>query len=114
MVASVALIRKFASDQAEHSSELSNRDTGPIARTPLRSAPACGETRARAGSRPRRRHDMSEPSLKSINVGKGQGARRIAVRLRDGRAPGAFWLGGFKSDMQGTKAVALDEWAAKT
>jgi pimeloyl-ACP methyl ester carboxylesterase len=57
---------------------------------------------------------MSEASLKSINVGKGQAARRIAVRLRDGKAPGVFWLGGFKSDMQGTKAVALDEWAAKT
>jgi pimeloyl-ACP methyl ester carboxylesterase len=57
---------------------------------------------------------MSEASLKSINVGNGPAARRIAVRLRDGQAPGVFWLGGFKSDMQGTKAVALDEWAAKT
>jgi len=57
---------------------------------------------------------MSEASLKSINVGNGPAARRIAVRLRDGKAPGVFWLGGFKSDMQGTKAVALDEWAAKT
>jgi pimeloyl-ACP methyl ester carboxylesterase len=33
------------------------------------------------------------------------------VRLREGASPGAFWLGGFKSDMQGTKAVALDQWA---
>lgn len=57
---------------------------------------------------------MSEASLKSINVGNGPAARRIAVRLRDGQAPGVFWLGGFKSDMQGTKAVALDDWAAKT
>jgi pimeloyl-ACP methyl ester carboxylesterase len=38
--------------------------------------------------------------------------RRLAVRRRDGAAPGLFWLGGFKSDMQGGKAVALDEWAA--
>ena len=38
--------------------------------------------------------------------------RRIAVRARGGAAPGLFWLGGFKSDMQGTKAVALDAWAA--
>ncbi len=38
--------------------------------------------------------------------------RRIAVRARDGAVPGLFWLGGFKSDMQGTKAVALDAWAA--
>jgi len=57
---------------------------------------------------------MSEASLKSINVGKGPTARRIAVRMRDGKPPGLFWLGGFKSDMKGTKAVALDEWAGKT
>ncbi len=57
---------------------------------------------------------MSEASLKSVNVGIGPAARRIAVRLREGQGPGVFWLGGFKSDMQGTKAVALDEWAART
>jgi len=33
------------------------------------------------------------------------------VRSRDGAAPGLFWLGGFKSDMKGTKAEALDQWA---
>ena len=37
--------------------------------------------------------------------------RRIAVRQRSGDSPGLFWLGGFKSDMQGTKAQALDRWA---
>jgi pimeloyl-ACP methyl ester carboxylesterase len=37
--------------------------------------------------------------------------RRIAVRRRSGAGPGLFWLGGFKSDMGGTKAVALDRWA---
>ena len=36
---------------------------------------------------------------------------RIAVRHRSGDSPGLFWLGGFKSDMQGTKAQALDRWA---
>jgi pimeloyl-ACP methyl ester carboxylesterase len=56
---------------------------------------------------------MSEASLTSINVGKGQSARRIAVRMREGAVPGVVWLGGFKSDMQGTKAVALDAWAAR-
>ena len=56
---------------------------------------------------------MSEASLTSINVGKGQSARRIAVRMRQGAVPGLVWLGGFKSDMQGTKAVALDAWAAE-
>ena len=38
-------------------------------------------------------------------------ARRIAVRVREGAPPGLFWLGGFKSDMKGTKAQALDQWA---
>lgn len=37
---------------------------------------------------------------------------RIAVRRRAGAAPGAVWLGGFRSDMTGTKAEALDGWAA--
>ncbi len=36
---------------------------------------------------------------------------RIAVRRRQGKAPGAVWLGGFLSDMNGTKAQALDGWA---
>jgi pimeloyl-ACP methyl ester carboxylesterase len=47
-----------------------------------------------------------------INVG-GETVRRIAVRARSGATPGLFWLGGFKSDMKGTKAQALDEWAAE-
>lgn len=46
-----------------------------------------------------------------IEVGRGSALRRIAVRARAGRGPGLFWLGGFKSDMQGTKALALDAWA---
>jgi pimeloyl-ACP methyl ester carboxylesterase len=50
--------------------------------------------------------------LKFLDLGTGESARRIAVRLRDGANPGLFWLGGFKSDMQGTKAVAVDQWAA--
>jgi pimeloyl-ACP methyl ester carboxylesterase len=48
-----------------------------------------------------------------IEVGKDSEARRIAVRARGGGAPGLFWLGGFNSDMQGTKAIALDAWAAE-
>ena len=48
-----------------------------------------------------------------IEVGKDNESRRIAVRGRPGAAPGLFWLGGFKSDMQGTKAVALEAWAAE-
>ncbi|MEA3027723.1 MAG: hypothetical protein QOF91_3008 [Alphaproteobacteria bacterium] len=56
---------------------------------------------------------MSESFPQSIEVGNGRAARRIAVRTRDGAVPGLFWLGGFKSDMQGTKAVALDRWAGE-
>lgn len=48
-----------------------------------------------------------------IEAGSGKSARRIAVRARKGKSPGLFWLGGFKSDMGGTKAVALDAWAAE-
>jgi pimeloyl-ACP methyl ester carboxylesterase len=47
-----------------------------------------------------------------IEVGSGNSARRIAVRARKGGQPGLFWLGGFNSDMKGTKALALDAWAA--
>jgi len=56
---------------------------------------------------------MTESVLKSIDVGTGSAARRIAVRIRDGATPGPFWLGGFKSDMRGTKADALDRWAGE-
>jgi pimeloyl-ACP methyl ester carboxylesterase len=55
---------------------------------------------------------MNECCLKTLDVGTGSAARRIAVREREGSSPGLFWLGGFKSDMGGTKAVALDTWAA--
>jgi pimeloyl-ACP methyl ester carboxylesterase len=48
-----------------------------------------------------------------IEVGVAGAMRRIAVRARDGAAPGLFWLGGFNSDMKGTKALALDAWAAE-
>lgn len=52
-----------------------------------------------------------EPAF--IEVGQDDGRRRIAVRARAGAAPGLFWLGGFNSDMKGTKALALDAWAAE-
>jgi pimeloyl-ACP methyl ester carboxylesterase len=42
------------------------------------------------------------------------GDRRIAVRHRNGGAPGFLWLGGYRSDMKGTKAAALDDWAGRT
>ena len=51
----------------------------------------------------------SEPA--SIVVGTGASAREIKVLRDTGSAPGIFWLSGFKSDMAGTKAVALSDWA---
>src|SRR5258708_15918121 len=48
-----------------------------------------------------------------IVAGKDSAARSIAVRARGGGGPGLFWLGGFNSDMRGTKALALDAWAAE-
>jgi pimeloyl-ACP methyl ester carboxylesterase len=49
--------------------------------------------------------DESDPIFLTLET------RRIAVHPRSGDSPGLFWLGGFKSDMQGTKAQALDRWA---
>ncbi len=57
-------------------------------------------------------HQDAEPPA-HIEVGADNAARRIAVRARAGSAPGLFWLGGFNSDMKGTKALALDAWAAE-
>jgi pimeloyl-ACP methyl ester carboxylesterase len=57
--------------------------------------------------------NMTDNGLKFLAVGAGADQRAIAVRRHDGGAPGLFWLGGYKSDMQGTKALALAEWAAR-
>jgi pimeloyl-ACP methyl ester carboxylesterase len=67
---------------------------------------------------------MSESRLTSLKIESPPPARTIAVRLRQGKRPtksltkslnerpGLFWLSGLKSDMKGTKAQALDAWAA--
>jgi pimeloyl-ACP methyl ester carboxylesterase len=39
--------------------------------------------------------------------------RKIAYHLTDGSAPAVVFLGGFKSDMGGTKAVFLEDWARR-
>ncbi|WP_213775521.1 alpha/beta hydrolase [Bradyrhizobium sp. dw_78] len=57
--------------------------------------------------------NATDPELAFIEVGQDGGLRRIAVRARTGGGPGLFWLGGFHSDMKGTKALALDAWAAE-
>lgn len=46
-----------------------------------------------------------------VTVGTGVDSRRIAVRTVPGREPAVVWLGGFRSDMESTKALALAEWA---
>jgi pimeloyl-ACP methyl ester carboxylesterase len=53
------------------------------------------------------------PGPTFITAGGDADRRQIALRMRDGAAPGLFWMSGFKSDMQGGKAVALDTWAAE-
>jgi len=54
---------------------------------------------------------MTDPCLKFLDVGTGKACRRIAVRQRRGAGPALLWLGGFKSEMTGIKASALDRWA---
>lgn len=40
-----------------------------------------------------------------------QQGRRIAFHMTDGTGPAVVFLGGFKSDMGGTKAIFLEKWA---
>lgn len=40
--------------------------------------------------------------------------RRIAYNLTDGQGPAVVFCGGFRSDMSGTKAIALEDWAKAT
>ena len=54
-----------------------------------------------------------EPDVVFTEVGPPDAPRRLAVRVRSGAGPGLFWLSGFNSDMRGTKAQALDAWAAE-
>jgi len=49
---------------------------------------------------------MPEPDFLDTPQG-----RRIAYHRTHGRAPGVVFLGGFRSDMTGTKAVHLQDWA---
>jgi pimeloyl-ACP methyl ester carboxylesterase len=57
---------------------------------------------------------MNEIKSETVLVGEGAEAREIAILARTGAAPGLFWLGGFASDMRGTKAEALDAYAERT
>lgn len=51
--------------------------------------------------------DLPPPEV--LPVGMGSDTRQIAVRRQAGTGPAVVWLGGFKSDMKGTKAEALAE-----
>lgn len=61
-------------------------------------APPCGENRLGIGMA----QTFSRPQ-----------GREIAYHLTDGQGPTVVFLGGFKSDMAGTKAVFLEDWAKK-
>jgi pimeloyl-ACP methyl ester carboxylesterase len=54
---------------------------------------------------------MNDNGLKFLDIGGDGELRRLAVRELPGTGPGLFWLSGYKSDMQGTKAVVLADWA---
>ena len=49
--------------------------------------------------------------MSDISFFAAPSGRRIAYRQSAGEGPGIVFLGGFKSDMEGTKAVALEAWA---
>jgi pimeloyl-ACP methyl ester carboxylesterase len=51
---------------------------------------------------------MVDPSFLTTPQG-----RRIAYHLVDGAGPGVVFLGGFRSDMDGTKALYLQDWACR-
>jgi pimeloyl-ACP methyl ester carboxylesterase len=55
---------------------------------------------------------MSAIETLVLTVGSGDAARPIAVERRAGNGPTLVWLGGYRSDMTGTKAIALDAFAA--
>jgi pimeloyl-ACP methyl ester carboxylesterase len=45
---------------------------------------------------------------------KREDGEALAYIKHDGASPGVVWLGGFMSDMMGTKAAALDSWARES
>ncbi|MEZ5809992.1 MAG: alpha/beta hydrolase [Rhizobiaceae bacterium] len=49
---------------------------------------------------------MDKPQFLSVD------GTDIAIRARPGANPGLVWLGGYRSDMIGTKAEVIDRWAA--
>ncbi|KAA3502607.1 alpha/beta hydrolase [Rhizobium rhizogenes] len=60
---------------------------------------------------------MTEQATEFLHIGTGDDARNIAFLHRPATsqpdAPLLVWLGGYRSDMAGTKAVELDRFAAE-
>jgi len=58
---------------------------------------------------------MDTIATKTVIVGDGNAKREIACIIRKSTAnddrPGIVWLGGYRSDMVGTKANSIDQWA---
>jgi pimeloyl-ACP methyl ester carboxylesterase len=52
---------------------------------------------------------MADPQVLTTPQG-----RQIAYHKTEGTLPGVVFLGGFRSDMEGTKAIFLEEWALRT
>jgi pimeloyl-ACP methyl ester carboxylesterase len=50
---------------------------------------------------------VTAATLRLLNLPDG---KRIAYHKTEGTGPGVLFLGGFKSDMTGTKAVTLEQW----
>ncbi len=46
-----------------------------------------------------------------LTILKTKTGEKIACRIRAGKGPAILWLGGFRSDMDGTKAQAVDDGA---
>ena len=74
---------------------------------------AAGMAAPRAGAHaPNARRDgktMTRPDFLTTPQG-----RQIAYHRTEGAGPGVVFLGGFRSDMEGTKALHLQAWARRT
>jgi len=57
---------------------------------------------------------MDEGDVQFIDGPPESGNVKLAVRHLPGRAPGVFWLSGYRSDMAGTKAAAIAHWGSQT
>jgi pimeloyl-ACP methyl ester carboxylesterase len=55
--------------------------------------------------------DMTQADIAFLDDG---GATRLAYRKRDGQSPTILFLPGYASDMEGTKALALDSFAERS